>query len=59
MKVLHNIKDVRPFTISTLDNAKRKAIGALLPEKVFFQWYRDNRASYALAARCQGGRRSA
>jgi hypothetical protein len=54
LKVLHNIKDVRAFTISTLDNAKRKANKRLLPEKVFLQWYWDNRNSYADAARALG-----
>jgi hypothetical protein len=54
LTVLHNIKDVRPFTISTLDNLARKSLGRALPEKIFYQWYRDNRASYALAARLLG-----
>lgn len=54
LTVLHNIKDVRPFTISTLDNFERKALGRALPEKIFYQWYRDNRASYALAAQLSG-----
>ena len=54
LKVLHNIKDVRAFTISTLDNAKRKANKRLLPEKLFLQWYRDNRNSYADATRALG-----
>jgi hypothetical protein len=52
--VLHNIKDVRPFTVSTLDNLLRKGQGRPLPEKIFYQWYRDNRASYALAERILG-----
>jgi hypothetical protein len=52
--VLHNIKDVRGFTISTLDNLRRKGQGHPLPEKVFYQWYRDNRASYALAEKLIG-----
>ncbi|HXV31659.1 MAG TPA: hypothetical protein VD840_15140 [Sinorhizobium sp.] len=54
LTVLHNIKDVRPFTISTLDNSERKALGGDLPEKIFLQWYRDNRASYATAAALSG-----
>ena len=54
LAVLHNIKDVRPFTISTLDNLVSKGRGRPLPEKVFYQWYRDNRASYALAERLLG-----
>jgi hypothetical protein len=54
LKVLHNIKDVRAFTISTLDNAKRKTNKRLLPEKVFLQWYRDNRNSYTEATRALG-----
>jgi hypothetical protein len=52
--VLHNIKDVRPFTISTLDNIERKTLRRALPEKIFLQWYRDNRASYALATELSG-----
>ena len=54
LAVLHNMKDVRPFTISTLDNLARKGQGHPLPEKVFYQWYRDNRASYALAEKLIG-----
>jgi hypothetical protein len=54
LTVLHNIKDVRPFTISTLDNLVRKGQGRPLPEKVFYQWYQDNRASYALAEKLIG-----
>jgi hypothetical protein len=54
LAVLHNIKDVRAFTVSTLDNLRRKGQGRPLPEKVFYQWYRDNRASYALAERLIG-----
>jgi hypothetical protein len=54
LTVLHNMKDVRPFTISTLDNLARKGQGHPLPEKVFYQWYRDNRASYALAEKLTG-----
>jgi len=50
LAVLHNMKDVRPFTISTLDNNARKGKRRALPEKIFYQWYRDNRASYALAS---------
>jgi hypothetical protein len=52
--VLHNIKDVRAFTISTLDNNRRKQGRSELPEKIFYQWYRDNRASLALAGRLLG-----
>ena len=48
LAVLHNIKDVRPFTVSTLDNLARKGQGHALPEKIFYQWYRDNRASLQL-----------
>jgi hypothetical protein len=54
LTVLHNIKDVRPFTISILDNLARKALGRALPERIFYQWYRDNRACYAFAARLLG-----
>jgi hypothetical protein len=50
LTVLHNIKDVRAFTVSTLDNLRRKNQKRSLPEKIFFQWYRDNRAAYALAS---------
>jgi hypothetical protein len=48
LTVLHNIKDVRSFTISTLDNSVRKRGRSQLPEKIFYQWYRDNRAGLAL-----------
>lgn len=51
LTILHNIKDVRPFTISTLDNLQRKSNRRDLPEKIFYQWYRDNRTSYARALR--------
>jgi hypothetical protein len=43
IKVLHNVKDVRAFTISSLDNAARKGRRAGLPETIFWQWYCDNR----------------
>jgi hypothetical protein len=54
LAVLHNIKDVRPFTISTLDNLERKGQARPLPEKIFYQWNHDNRASLALAERVLG-----
>jgi hypothetical protein len=54
LTVLHNIKDVRPFTISTLDNLKRKEQRRELPEKIFYQWYRDNRAALSLAEQVLG-----
>ena len=54
LAVLHNMKDVRPFTISALDNNARKGQHRALPEKIFYQWYRDNRTSYALAIRWLG-----
>jgi hypothetical protein len=41
--VLHNIKDVRAFTISMLDNALRKDRSKAIPERIFFEWYRGNR----------------
>lgn len=49
--VLHNIKDVRAFTVSTLDNLKRKGRRPLLAEKIFYQWYRDNRKSCEVATK--------
>jgi len=52
--VLHNMKDVRPFTVSTLDNRLRKGGRGGLPEKIFYQWYRDNRAGFALAGQLLG-----
>jgi hypothetical protein len=52
--VIHNMKDVRPFTVSTLDNLQRKGGRRALPEKIFYQWYRDNRASLTLADRLLG-----
>jgi hypothetical protein len=54
LAVLHNMKDVRPFTISTLDNSLRKGARRELPEKIFYQWYRDNRAGIALVSRLLG-----
>ena len=51
LTVLHNVKDVRAFTVSMLDNLWRKEGRRYLPEKIFYQWYRDNRACYALARR--------
>ena len=52
--ILHNIKDVRPFTISILDTLARKGCRRELPEKLFYQWYRNNRASHAMAERLLG-----
>jgi hypothetical protein len=54
VEVVHNIKDVRAFTVSTLDNAARKNLGKSLPEKIFYQWWRDNRVSYREAKRLLG-----
>jgi hypothetical protein len=54
LAVVHNIKDVRPFTVSTLDNLERKGPERPLPEKLFYQWYRDNRAGQALAGKLLG-----
>jgi len=42
LRVLHNIKDVRAFTISTLDNERRKQRRQGIPEWIFYQWYRGN-----------------
>jgi hypothetical protein len=47
LRVVHNIKDVRAFTISMLENSRRKARRRELPEKIFYQWYTGNRRSYA------------
>ena len=44
IRVVHNVKDVRSFTISMLDNAARKGERRLLPEWLFMSWYRTNRA---------------
>jgi len=43
LRVLHNIKDVRAFTISALDNEIRKQRRPGIPEWFFYQWYRGNR----------------
>jgi hypothetical protein len=42
--VLHNIKDVRAFAISMIDNSIRKNRHSTLPENFFLEWYRTNRA---------------
>jgi hypothetical protein len=54
VKVLHNVKDVRAFTVSTLDNAVRKGRRAGLPETIFWQWYCDNRRFYGQATQALG-----
>jgi hypothetical protein len=41
--LVHNIKDVRAFTISMIDNALRKQKRRPLPERLFLEWYRANR----------------
>ena len=41
--ILHNIKDVRAFTVSMIDNSLRKQNRRPLPEKLFLEWYRANR----------------
>jgi hypothetical protein len=43
LRVLHNIKDVRAFTVSTLDNEVRKQRRSGIPELIFYEWYRGNR----------------
>jgi hypothetical protein len=47
LRVIHNIRDVRPFTVSMLDNSRRKSRKRELPEKVFYQWFRWNRKCYS------------
>jgi hypothetical protein len=54
LTVLHNIKDVRSFTISMLDNSKRKGYRRELPEIIFYRWYRDNRQANAEATALLG-----
>jgi hypothetical protein len=51
LTVVHNIKDVRSFTISMLDNSKRKSYRQELPELIFHRWFRDNRRAHATATR--------
>jgi hypothetical protein len=51
LSVVHNIKDVRSFTTSMLDNSQRKGYRRELPELIFYRWYRDNRRAHALATR--------
>lgn len=42
LAILHNIKDVRAFTISMIDNSLRKHNRRLGPERLFLEWYRTN-----------------
>ena len=42
ISVLHNIKDVRAFTTSMIDNELRKHNRRPSPEKLFLEWYRTN-----------------
>jgi hypothetical protein len=51
LTVVHNIKDVRPFTISMLDNSERKGYRQESPEMIFYRWHRDNRRAQATATR--------
>ncbi len=45
LQALHLLKDVRPFTVSQIDNAQRKNRGrAFFPQKYFRKWYSGNRA---------------
>lgn len=45
VRVLHLIRDVRSFTISHLDNAKRKKLNFVMriPIYYFLSWYRNNK----------------
>jgi hypothetical protein len=52
--VLHNVKDVRAFTVSMIDNAVRKSTSAGSPERLFLQWYRTNRAVHSEVSKRQG-----
>jgi hypothetical protein len=52
--VLHNLRDVRAFTISMIDNAIRKNSRASLPEMLFLEWYRSNRSVCYEVSRAQG-----
>ena len=52
--VLHNIKDVRAFTISMIDNAVRRKSAVASPERIFLEWYRANRAAHLEVCKAQG-----
>ena len=54
LHVLHNIKDVRAFTISMLDNALRKDKSKAIPERIFLEWYRGNRKIAAAVSQLLG-----
>jgi hypothetical protein len=47
LRVLHIVKDVRAFTVSQIDNARRKGRRRrspdLRPASLFRRWYRENR----------------
>jgi hypothetical protein len=52
--VLHNLRDVRAFTISMIDNAIRKNSRVSLPEMLFLEWYRSNRSVCNEVSKVQG-----
>lgn len=54
LRIVHNIKDVRAYTVSTLDNELRKHNRKPIPEWVFYEWYRGNRSVHNRAAKLLG-----
>jgi hypothetical protein len=54
LAVLHNIRDVRPYTISTLNLYERKGYRRVLPETLFYHWYQVNRALQRTAGQVLG-----
>lgn len=46
LKALHLLKDIRPFAVSQIDNARRKnrSTRGLSPQRLFRKWYSGNRS---------------
>jgi len=52
--VLHNIKDVRAFTTSMIDNSLRKHNRRPSPERLFLEWYRTNHSVHSKVSQVLG-----
>ena len=54
LAIVHNIRDVRAFTTSMIDNSVRKHNRRPLAEGLFLEWYRTNRSVHSKVSQVLG-----
>ena len=54
LAIVHNIRDVRAFTTSMIDNSVRKHNRRPLAERLFLEWYRTNRSVHSKVSQVLG-----